>query len=145
MDVTPGMMMYNWTQRRDEWREIFLKYQDRILFGTDVFSTNSLDVAMDLIHRVRVFLETEEPVTWGFQPRREPTIGFNLPKHVLQKIYAENFERIVGKNPRKLNVESAVAKCRRMGRLMSEAGPWPYWAKNTAEQVVNLLSEDKKE
>ena len=145
LDVTPGMMMYNWTQRRDEWREIFLKYQDRILFGTDVFSSNRLDVAVDLIQRVRRFLETEEPITWGFQPRREPTIGFNLPRHVLRKIYAENFERIVGKNPGELNTEAAIAKCQRMEKMMREAGPWPYSVKNTAEHVGNLLRQNMKE
>jgi predicted TIM-barrel fold metal-dependent hydrolase len=143
LDVTPGMMMYNWTEKRDEWREIFLKYQDRILFGTDVSSRQSLDVAVDLIHRVRRFLETEDPVTWGFIPKREPTIGFNLPKHVLRKIYAENFERIVGKNPKELKVEAAIAKCERMEKMMRKAGPWPYRVKNIAEQVGNLLRQNR--
>jgi predicted TIM-barrel fold metal-dependent hydrolase len=145
LDVTPGMMMYNWTQKRDEWREIFIKYQDRILFGTDVSSRQSLDVAVDLIYRVRRFLETDEPVTWGFMPKREPTIGFNLPKHVLRKIYAGNFERIIGKSPRELNVGAAITKCEKMSNMFKEAGPWPYRTKNTAEQVRNLLNRNTRE
>ena len=38
-DLTPGCEMYpNFSKRRDVWREFFIKYSDRILFGTD---TNS--------------------------------------------------------------------------------------------------------
>jgi len=145
LDVTPGYMMYNWSEKREEWREFFIRYQDRIIFGSDVSSSQSVDAAVALINRIRKFLETGESVIWGAIPKKEPTIGLNLPEQVLRKIYAENFERVVGKNPRELNLEPAITKCERMAKMMNEAGPWHPSAKNTAEHVENLLRQRLKE
>lgn len=39
--------MYNMSRRRDDWRNFFIKYQDRILFGTDIASRQILQESLD--------------------------------------------------------------------------------------------------
>ena len=57
-DLAPGIeMLYNFTKRPAEARDFFLKYQDRLVYGTD-FSTWRLSLTR--IWVVRNFLETDE-------------------------------------------------------------------------------------
>ncbi|MEM3659311.1 MAG: amidohydrolase family protein [Thermoproteota archaeon] len=38
LDLTPGIEMYhNFSTKKEAWREFFVKYEDKILFGTDIF------------------------------------------------------------------------------------------------------------
>jgi predicted TIM-barrel fold metal-dependent hydrolase len=143
LDVTPGYMLYDWSENRETWRELFIKYQDRILFGSDASGSISTDQSAERIYRIRRFLETDEPQIWGAFQKREPVTGLTLPKHVL-KIDAENFERVVGETPKKLNIEQAIPLCERMARMMKEAGPW-YSVTNIAELLENALKKRLKE
>ena len=71
-------------------REFLIKYQDRVLFGTD----NGMDASMyRTIFRV---LETNDE--HFYMPESEyhwALSGFNLPDDVLKKIYHDNAERIL--------------------------------------------------
>ncbi len=71
-------------------REFLIKYQDRVLFGTD----NGMDAEMyQMIFRV---LETNDE--HFYMPESEyhwSLSGFNLPDEVLKKIYHDNAERIL--------------------------------------------------
>ncbi len=70
-------------------REFFIKYQDRILFGTDVY-THNLGYVYDLPFR---FLETfDEYITGGFWP----TYGIGLEDDIRKKIYHDNAAKILG-------------------------------------------------
>ncbi|MGA8274636.1 MAG: amidohydrolase family protein [Candidatus Sulfotelmatobacter sp.] len=74
-------------------REFFIKYQDRIMFGTD----NGVDEAMYRNHFR--WLETADEYFdyWGYPGQgRWKIYGMDLPDSVLEKIYHKNAERIFG-------------------------------------------------
>jgi predicted TIM-barrel fold metal-dependent hydrolase len=74
-------------------REFFVKYQDRIMFGTD----NGMDEAMYRNHFR--WLETADEYFdyWGYPGQgRWKIYGLELPDAVLEKIYHKNAERIFG-------------------------------------------------
>ena len=74
-------------------REFFIKYQDRIMFGTD----NGVDEAMYRNHFR--WLETADEYFdyWGYPGQgRWKIYGLDLPDTVLEKIYHKNAERLFG-------------------------------------------------
>jgi len=103
LDLTPGIEMYhNFSMKKEAWREFFMKYEDRILFGTDIFGGERVESALAKVRLVREFLETDQ--------------GLNLPRGTLEKIYCSNFHRIVGFRPRELQLDLAVDECKRLAR-----------------------------
>lgn len=71
-------------------RDFLIKYQDRVLFGTD----NGTEAPM--YHTIFRVLETNDE--HFYMPESEyhwALSGFNLPDEVLKKIYRENAERIL--------------------------------------------------
>ena len=90
-DICPNQFMFpNFAANEHIWRPFFDKYQDRIIYGTDLGSnTKDLDgsEALDLDHMVRGFLEEEEffySVNCPIPPMRI------TDKTILRKIYKEN-------------------------------------------------------
>jgi predicted TIM-barrel fold metal-dependent hydrolase len=74
-------------------REFFIKYQDRIMFGTD----NGMDEVMYRNHFR--WLETADEYFdyWGYPGQgRWKIYGMELPDPVLEKIYHKNAERMFG-------------------------------------------------
>jgi predicted TIM-barrel fold metal-dependent hydrolase len=72
-------------------REFFLKYQDRIMFGTD----NSMDAAMYRNHFRWLETADESFDYWGYPGQgRWKIYGMELPDAVLEKIYHKNAERM---------------------------------------------------
>ena len=72
-------------------RELFLKYQDRVMFGTDN------EVTEDLYRNNFRWLETADEYFdyWGAPGQgRFEIYGLALPDEVLKKIYHENAERM---------------------------------------------------
>ena len=129
LDLALGVeLMYNISRRRDDWRSFFIKHQDRILFGTDIGVSQTLQEHLDRVWLLRNFLESDEefytPETADplLTRYREPYVGLNLPRHVLWKIYAGNFMRLWGEKPRDVDLEMAIAKCEERGeRFIAEA------------------------
>ena len=70
-------------------RKFFVKYQDRILFGTD----NGPERAMYLAHARQ--LETEDEWFWPPDAEWWRGYGMSLPADVLRKIYRANAERLL--------------------------------------------------
>jgi predicted TIM-barrel fold metal-dependent hydrolase len=108
-DLSLGIeLMYNISRRRDDWRDFFIKHQDRIFFGTDIGTWHTFDEAISRIWLVRNFLESNEeffapPASNNFLTRyKKPFIGLKLPESVLGKIYSQNFQRLWGKKTRKI-------------------------------------------
>ena len=74
-------------------REFFIKYQDRIMFGTD----NGMDEAMYRNHFRWLETADEYFEYWGYPGQgRWEIYGMDLPDSVLEKIYHKNAERIFG-------------------------------------------------
>ena len=92
-------------------RRFFIKWQDRILYGTDVNDANSLALARAKADQVRLFLEVDGDFPSPYasvmgKPQcsdgRVALRGMNLPLDVLQKILGGNVETWLGAMPRPL-------------------------------------------
>ena len=81
---------------RDNLREFVIKYQDRILFGTDISDQPSKDAAAAAAGYIRCFrlLETGEVVEGGGFFSDKSAQGLELPREVLEKIYYKNAVKI---------------------------------------------------
>lgn len=80
-------------------RRLFVDYQDRILFGTDMPA--NIEQSIDMYRCYFRFLETYDE---GFYPpdydgtfdrARWPICGIGLPREVLKKVYRDNALRII--------------------------------------------------
>ncbi len=134
LDLTPGREMYeNFSKRPDEWRDFFIKYQDRILYGTDNGWGGSQDAQAkyDLLelnasvqHR---FLQTADCFEgYGFQVR-----GLDLPEKVLEKIYYKNFERMAGSTPKDMDPKKGLVYVEEMIDVYRDCDV-PYYEKEMA-------------
>jgi len=111
-----GRMRYMMWQARGKVREFFVKYQDRIMYGTDLSMGKIVwdgkkgreatpEKVKSFIERWKyryklffTYLATEDEIPWGNhiigdKPLPEPTYkvkGIALPKDVLEKIYYKN-------------------------------------------------------
>ena len=81
---------------REKLRSFFIRFADRILFGTDISQQPRADGPEGAAERyLRCFqlLETDATVNRGFFGG-EPAVGLALPQDVLEKIYYKNAVRI---------------------------------------------------
>ena len=114
-DLTPGTEMYvNFNADAQKWRDFFVRYADRILYGTDTYNWRQLDKPIEAgyshaVNLVRSFLERTEPFTDKWTGR-EFTHPFGLDDATLDKIYTGNFVRMFGEKPRALNGERICAE-----------------------------------
>ncbi len=149
-DLTPGFEMYEYFGRKPgAWRDFFIRYGSRILFGTEGGLTGPPFGWPDALMRGKVdfmkrFLETAEEAVFSYEPRFTfRTVGLNLPPETLKKIYRQNFlARLSSQKPRPLNREPAIAECRRTIEYLRRAGAQTpdRGAQATAlEKVAELL------
>jgi predicted TIM-barrel fold metal-dependent hydrolase len=138
VDLAPGVEMFeSFSRAPDAAREFFLRFRDRILFGTDIGAHAVLDgiegglVPADCRARValvRGFLELErefEPLAEGSVLMGAPDTRFHgiaLPDAALDQIYRANFARIAGTQPRPLDAEAIALECERLARLVEFMG-----------------------
>lgn len=137
IDLTPGIEMYhNFSADLDAARDFFMRYQDRILFGTDIGAHALLakpgeGIQFDESHE-RVFLirNTLENPGEFYLPGKgylfgDPTTpfhGLDLPETVLEKIYFKNAERFLGVSPRPIDPDVVVELCNRVERMIELQG-----------------------
>ena len=109
LDLAPGVeMFHNFSARRQDARAFFIRFADRIIFGTDFGMTCGWGHDRGMM--IRRFLETDEIFDVPDDPAmtpddRPPLRGIALPREVLKLIYAQNFRRVVGEWPRPLRIE----------------------------------------
>ena len=121
LDLTPGGIMFkHFTEDIEKWRAFFVKYADRITYGTDAYNfypgsddDDALDKCMPCGHRInelRTMLEKSEPF-------EDITFGMLTPLHLdaesLEKIYYSNLEKLLG-DAKPINHAACAAYCRRM-------------------------------
>lgn len=105
LDVCPNQFMFmDFGKKPEIWKPFFEKYQDRIIYGTDLGS-NTIDVdgseAVELRHMVKGFFEEKGPYT----SLSYPIIPINMDESILRKIYKENMLAFYkGKAPKKTNL-----------------------------------------
>ncbi len=141
VDLVPGIEMYhNFSKDPEAARAFFLKYQDRIIFGTDIGARALLgdreagierEESLARIEVVRSFLEKDGPFSLShegflFGDKKVLFQGIHLPDDVLDKIYFKNFEAFAGEQPKPLNPEVIIEECQRlemMIKAMAELQP----------------------
>lgn len=129
VDLTPGIEMYlNFSKDIDRAQDFFMTYQDRIIYGTDIGARALLrdreagieeEESLARIEVVRGFLENDGPFQlthrgFLFGGPDAAFHGINLPDTVLEKIYHQNFTRLVGANPKPLNPAAIIEECQRL-------------------------------
>jgi Amidohydrolase len=97
-----GQVEYQSNRDRAKVRRFFIRYQDRLLYGSDLSQDESADPE-ELRRDVHAFwlhdwqyLATD--MTFRVPELDAPVHGLSLPKNVIRKIYSENAERWFG-NP----------------------------------------------
>lgn len=150
LDLTPGSEMYdNFTRNYDAARTFFLRYRDRLVYGTDI-STHGLSQgeqgrrnSLGLAWLVRANLEREDVfVVPGREAFTPPDLdgyrGLNLPSEALEKIYHANFERLYGAAPAPLDRQAARAELERLAAEIDALAGGVAEA-NVARQVAERL------
>lgn len=106
-DLTPHADMFiGFSKDIDAWQEFFTKYQDRILFGTDVddrkdrFSEDGIYDVYNLVKTALIEDKNDKDIHcyWDFKIK-----GLNLTKDVVEKITYKNFVNLLGEKPKSLN------------------------------------------
>jgi predicted TIM-barrel fold metal-dependent hydrolase len=150
LDVTPGVEMYhNFTANYDAARDFFLRYQDRIIFGTDSGAQEgiagerhiNMEVGQGRIWMVRNALETGEVFDVPYDPLMTPDDrpairGVALPPESLEKLYTANFQRLAGAAPKTLDMDLVNQELERMAALVDASGA----PTNPAREVMESLA-----
>ena len=95
-----GQVQFQSNQDRDKVRRFFIRYQDRLLYGTDT-AQNAGDKSRDVRREAHEnwlrdwrYLNTGQ--TFKVPELDAPVHGLGLPRDVIRKIYAANAERWYG-------------------------------------------------
>jgi hypothetical protein len=148
-DLTPGVeMLYNLSRDVDASRTFFYAYADRIVFGTDLSSSLTVDEGRFRAGIVYRWLESDDtfrvPVGADFllgSPDDGVIRGLALPDDVLARIYGGNFTRLAGETPRSLNVSLAVEECERLDAIAADLSGQPRGSTEAAA-VARLLTRE---
>ena len=146
-DLAPGIeMLYNLSRDPDASREFFVEYADRIVFGTDLSSRQTVEQGRFRAGIVYRWLESEDtyriPAGTDFllgAPEDGLIRGLSLPADVLTRLYHGNFARLAGPEPRALNVGRVVEECERLGAI-AEALSGTAAAETEAARVAKILA-----
>jgi len=128
VDLTPGSEMYSaFRDNRAYYRDFFIRYQDRILFGTDTsYSGSDMSRFVDRGKAVEKFLTTDEKMT----VISVETKGLALPKPVCNKILGENFQRMTGKTPKSMDRTKLKAYVEKYQHLITDEAMLRYIREN---------------
>lgn len=117
IDITPGTEMYpNFSANAEAARAFFIRYQDRILLGTDntgVSKESPFDCAAAAsahLEKILAFLTGERCA--GFE--NDTLSGLHLPEDVVRKICHDNFVRFVSPAPKAVDRVGAARYTARM-------------------------------
>jgi len=133
IDLTPGIEMYiNLSTNQEAAVRFFEKYQTRILYGTDIGARcviskeSQINKAESMIRSnyVRTFLTKQGQFT--IKSDGDFLIGMedfelqalNLKPEITRKIFYDNFLRIVGGKPNKVNPKMVIKECKRIKKLI---------------------------
>lgn len=114
IDITPGdEQLRNMLGEWDKWHAFWLKYQDRIFYGTDFYAFPKDENQRTCFTRrpwfLREFLETNTEHKYLDNSFK----GVKIEESVLDKIYMQNALKLLG-NPKKTNNDYFVAEAKRL-------------------------------
>ncbi len=148
LDLAPGIeMLYNISRDPQAGREFFVRYADRILFGTDLASGLTVQEGRVRAGIVFRWLETDdefrvpEEADFLLGPPEDGIIhGMSLPDDALAMIYRGNFVRLVGADPRPLNVQAAIAGCQQLAAIADAMSGTPAADTEAARVAAGLAA-----
>jgi hypothetical protein len=91
LDLTPGVeMYYNFDKDISFWRDFFIKYSDRIIFGTDSNTIKSINCALnrEVYKKLTQSADGYEGVFYGTKYMLK---GLELPKETVDNICFKNY------------------------------------------------------
>ena len=100
-DLTPGSEMYRgFSKNIEAWREFFVKYRHRILYGTDNNESNS---SRFQLHEFVGTALTHDHSEYMTPFLKTPVRGLALDEETVHTIAVENFDRYFGRKPKPIN------------------------------------------
>lgn len=91
-DLTPGWEMFvGFSKNIDAWRDFFIKYQDRVLFGTDCNDTKNFNPQIYELVWQAISHDSSEFTAPCY--RKVQIRGLGLPEEALQNICYDNYKR----------------------------------------------------
>ena len=146
IDLALGGFMRDISDNVENWRKFFIKYSDRILFATDnwnMFFEGVDDFEVSCRYTpVRDWLEKKEEFTtrlFGTKAVFKPSL---LPENVLDDIYRNNFVRILGEKPVKVNYPLALKYAKWM---LAEYENGNFNTSLRAKEMPSWYTEKEKE
>lgn len=137
-DLTPNSSMFvDFSKNIDEWREFFIKNQNRIVFGTDCNDIKVFNA--ELIYMVKEALSHDKSEFVMPCYSREVIRGLNLPKQALENICYYNYKRILP-TVKPVNQEKFVKALNRVYQDCQKTGDKFYqdgaeWAKACLDRL----------
>lgn len=108
LDLTPGSEMYSaFLSDRDGWLSFFDRYQDKLVYGSDMVDAED-DVVFGCQDTIVEFVFRTLRENKPFSVSGIEGVGLGLPPVIQEKIFAGNFERRVG-NPKPLSQSGLYA------------------------------------
>ena len=127
-DLTPGWEMFlGFSKDISFWRDFFIEYSDRLMFGTD--SCTDKDNNAQLYDMVIAAL-THSADEFPMPAYHNPIIrGLDLPSDIVEKICYKNYTSFVGETPASVDrmmLTDAVRKMKNDTRdsVDAESGAW---------------------
>jgi predicted TIM-barrel fold metal-dependent hydrolase len=148
-DLAPGVeMLTNISRDPEAGREFFVRFADRIVFGTDIWSGMKPEEAVARAGMVFRWLESDDTFGIGDDadyllgvPESSRIRGMSLPDDVLARIYGGNLGRMLGPEAKALDIAAAVAECERIAAWAEGLSGRPA-AETEAGRVAGLLGGD---
>ena len=104
IDITPGGEMYIGFDKNPEYfKEFFKKYQDRIIFGTDMDYSPNIEGGVWLCDRQYRYFATDEVID-SFDDHRIK--GIKMDNDIVQKIFSDNLIKKLGDKPKEINKDA---------------------------------------
>lgn len=133
-DLAPGVeWLHQLTANRAAGKEFFIRYSDRIIYGTDMGMKNN-SAHPDRARMIQRFIETEDhfpvpPDNFMHPDERSDLHGLELPESVLERVYSANFHRAVGSlQPLPLDIPGVSAYLEELdGRASASGQTVPEW------------------
>ena len=133
-DITPGGEMYVGFDKRPEYyKEFFTKYQDRIIFGTDMDFTPHLEAGIWLCDREYRYFATDEVIP-SFDDHM--IRGIMLSSEAVQKIFSDNLLNKLGRKPRPINKEALRRYIEKYKHLIEDKGLAEYIEELSKEYLI---------
>lgn len=135
-DLTPGgEQLLNMRNDWSAWEKFFVEYQDRIIYGTDLYAfflgENWETSFLRRPKFLRDFFETDTENDYAGKAFR----GVNMDRKILQKIYWDNAMKAFGE-PKKINVEYLVQKAE---ELLQKPNKRAKYADHDLEYILKTI------